>query len=71
MVAKKKPYNNDRKQRMCDPGMCDSCEYIGEGDFICNRFHDDNGNPGIFVVEKWEPNKNYMMCKKVKRNGYK
>ncbi len=50
------------KPRMCDPGMCDHCQYIGEGDFICDR---DLSDPeGVLVVEDWEPTANYLSCRK-------
>ena len=50
------------KPRMCDPGMCDHCQYIGEGDFICDR--DFSDPEGVLVVSDWEPTENYMRCKK-------
>ena len=51
------------KPRMCDPGMCDNCQYVGEGDFIC-----DNAPEGpVLVVEDWEPNENYLRCKHEQR----
>ena len=64
-MKKKKPFNGDRKQRMCDPGMCDECEYIGEGDFICTdtKVTGKGGKP-IIVVSDWENTKDYMACKK-------
>ena len=50
-------------KRKCDPGLCDHCIYIGDGDFICDRYPDENGNPAILVVENWMPNANYLKCK--------
>ena len=26
-----------RPKRLCDPGVCDCCQYIGEGDFLCDK----------------------------------
>lgn len=46
---------------MCDPGMCDHCQYIGEGDFICDEVMDDP--EGCLVVEDWEPTENYLRCR--------
>ena len=51
------------KPLMCDPGMCKHCTYVGEGDFLCDLFRDEEGHPAIFVVEDWKPNENYMKCK--------
>lgn len=36
-MKKWKPRPKSEKPRMCDPGMCDCCQYIGEGDFICDK----------------------------------
>lgn len=41
---------------MCDPGMCDECMYIGEGDFLCEKHQE-------VVVSDWTPTENYLMCK--------
>lgn len=46
MKKRKKPQHQE-KPRMCDPGMCDNCVYIGEGDFICDK---GPGEP-VIVVE--------------------
>lgn len=49
------------KPRMCDPGMCSCCQYIGDGDFICDR---NSSDPvGVLVVENWAPTKDYMQCR--------
>jgi len=65
-VTKKRRKNPHReKPRMCDPGMCDHCQYIGEGDFICDQ---DLSDPeGVLVVSDWEPTENYLKCKKGRR----
>lgn len=58
----KKRKNNRRREkpRMCDPGMCEHCQYIGEGDFIC-----DEGREGpVIVVEDWMPNENAGRCRR-------
>ena len=42
---------------MCDPGVCDECLYIGEGDFLCDRHQE-------IVVSDWTPTEEYLMCQK-------
>lgn len=37
-----------KKKKICDPGMCDECLYIGEGDFLCEKHQ-------TIVVSDWEP----------------
>ncbi len=61
---KKKRFNDDRKQRMCDPGMCDNCVYLGEGDFGCDNPRVSKGGEMVIVVSDWESTKDYMACKK-------
>lgn len=36
-MKKRKKYQHQEKPRMCDPGMCDNCSYIGDGNFICDK----------------------------------
>lgn len=58
------------KPRMCDPGMCENCTYIGEGDFICDHPAVCGKAPAAFVVEDWQPNENNLKCKRGgKSNG--
>lgn len=59
-MRKHKRYQHREKPKMCDPGMCDHCTYIGEGDFICDK---GPGEP-VIVVEDWEPNENAGRCKR-------
>lgn len=47
-------------ERICDPAVCDSCLYIGEGDFICDKHIDDPSR--VLVVDEWEPTENYLQC---------
>ena len=64
---KKKRNGYQEKPRMCDPGMCDHCTYVGEGDFICDHpvvIGNDPEMPVAFVVENWQPNENCMKCKR-------
>ena len=42
-------------KKSCDPGVCDSCLYIGDGDFLCDKHME-------VVVSDWEPTDNYLMC---------
>lgn len=48
--------------QMCDPAVCDFCQYIGEGDFICDKYIDDPDR--VVVVEDWSPTENFLQCKK-------
>lgn len=53
----KKKTDIERKQRFCDPGACDCCQYIGDGDFLCDKHQ-------TIVVSDWEPTEEYMICKR-------
>lgn len=46
-----------RPGHLCDPGMCDECLYIGEGDFLCDEHQ-------TIVVSDWEPTKDYLICER-------
>ncbi len=48
--------------RVCDPEKCDHCQYIGDGDFICDKYIHDHDR--VIVVEDWQPTENYMQCQK-------
>lgn len=48
-----------KKKRFCDPGICEHCLYICEGDFICDK----NEEP-VLVIEDWEPTEDFMWCDK-------
>lgn len=50
-----------RAEKYCDPAMCDNCIYIGEGDFICARFLDEDVYPPI-VISEWEPTEHFAQC---------
>jgi hypothetical protein len=41
--------------KFCDPGFCNFCTYIGEGDFICDKYNE-------IVVSDWEPTEDFLMC---------
>lgn len=61
-MLKRKNSNRPEKPQMCDPGMCDRCTYIGEGDFICD-LHGVGPDETVFVMEDWEPTEHYLQCK--------
>lgn len=48
--------NPYKKVRYCDPGACHCCQYIGDGDFLCEDHQE-------IVVADWEPTVAYMICK--------
>lgn len=48
---------------ICDPGVCDHCLYIGEGDFICDDFP---GEAYVAVMTDWEPTEKYLHCRRKK-----
>lgn len=43
------------RPKICDPAVCDSCQYIGEGDFYCDVHQE-------IVVSDWEPTSKFMVC---------
>lgn len=49
----------DDCEEMCDPGICDNCIYVGEGDFICDKYQ-------VAVKSDWMPTKDYLKCKEKK-----
>ena len=51
----KKGHNRPKPKSLCDPGVCDCCQYVGEGDFLCDEHME-------IVVSDWEPTVNYLMC---------
>lgn len=59
-MAKKRTIRN--RGKMCDPGLCDHCIYIGDGDFLCDKFEEKDGEPTV-IMTSWEPTENYMRCK--------
>lgn len=54
--AKKKKKRPTATPKMCDPGICDNCLYIGEGDFLCDKYQE-------IVVGDWQPTEHYLMCR--------
>lgn len=59
-MKRKKKQPTEKKPRFCDPAACDCCQYIGEGDFLCDRYME-------IVVSDWEPTEDYMICKRKRR----
>ena len=53
--SRKKAHNRPAPKKFCDPGVCDCCQYIGEGDFLCDKHME-------IVVSDWTPTENYLMC---------
>lgn len=49
------------KGKICDPGMCDECLYIGEGDFLCDKHQ-------TIVVSDWEATTDYLICERGRPN---
>lgn len=59
MAKKVKP---KKKAVFCDPAVCDCCQYIGNGDFVCDKYF-------LIVVSDWKPTAAFLMCKRRKNNG--
>ena len=55
MPKKKGRSKISRSKKFCDPSACDCCQYIGEGDFLCDEHME-------IVVSNWMPTENYLMC---------
>ncbi len=53
--SRKKAHNRPAPKKFCDPGVCDCCQYIGEGDFLCDKHME-------IVVSDWAPTEYYLMC---------
>lgn len=51
----KKAHDRFAFKKFCDPGVCDCCQYIGEGDFLCDKHME-------IVVSDWTPTESYLMC---------
>lgn len=50
------------KKMTCDPGVCDYCQYLEDGDFLCEKYME-------IVVEDWEPTRYFQMCMKKSHSG--
>ena len=49
-MAKVKPKKQKKQKLMCNPAVCDNCQYICEGDFLCDKYEE-------LVVSDWQPNR--------------
>ena len=56
-------------ERICDPAICDCCQYVGEGDFICDRHINDENPRLILVIDEWEPTESYLQCLQDETSG--
>ena len=48
-----------KRPKWCDPAVCDCCQYLGEGDFLCDKYME-------IVVSDWEPTEDYLLCEQIK-----
>lgn len=60
-MGTKKRKQKNRSDKYCDPAICENCIYIGEGDFICDRFPDEVGHSSV-VISEWEPTEHFARC---------
>lgn len=56
-MSKKNKRRTPKKEKFCDPAVCDHCQYICEGDFLCDKYD-------TLVVSDWEPTEDYLKCEK-------
>ena len=56
----------NKRHAMCGT-QCDNCNYIGDGDFICELHIEDPDK--ALVIEDWQPTDNYMQCRKRGNNA--
>lgn len=61
MPKKVKP---KKKELFCDPAVCPNCQYICEGDFIC-----DKKPVPVVVMSDWSPTDSYLWCKRRRVDG--
>ena len=59
MAKRRAKRKTSKPRKFCDPGVCDCCQYIGEGDFLCAVATDKHME---IVVSDWTPTENYLMC---------
>jgi len=55
-VSRKNRSKEIKPKKFCDPAICDCCQYIGEGDFLCDKHME-------IVVSDWAPTENFLMCR--------
>lgn len=68
MRRKGSHFKQTKQKHICDPGMCDHCIYIGEGDFLCDHPKLSDGGKPVLVVSDWQNTAAYMACKYASRN---
>ena len=51
-----------KRQKLCDPAICSCCQYVGEGDFLCDRYMK-------IVVSDWVPTEDHLLCEHKKRRN--
>lgn len=54
-MSKKDRRSKSKAKKLCDPAVCDCCQYVGVGDFLCDEHME-------IVVSDWKPTENYLMC---------
>lgn len=64
-MKKRKRKMPHEKPLFCDPGMCNSCQYIGEGDFVCESREDGP----VLVVVNWQSTEESKCCPKRQRRN--
>ena len=65
MKCKVKKVKRGRRM-ICDPGGCDHCIYVGEGDFLCDNTDDE---AYVVVMSDWEPTEQYPHCLRKREGG--
>lgn len=55
-MSRNKRNKHSGAQKICAPAVCDCCQYIGEGDFLCDKHME-------IVASDWVPTENYLMCR--------
>lgn len=46
-------------RKLCDPQMCSHCDYVGDGDFLCDDYP---GEAYVVVISDWEQTDHYLHC---------
>ncbi len=55
-MSRKGKRKKSKPQRFCAPAVCDCCQYVGEGDFLCDEHME-------IVVSNWVPTESYLICR--------
>ena len=67
MARKKQPKQEREKPRICDPFMCERCESLGNGYFLCT--YDPKQPNGVLVVKNWDATSHHLWCKRRSRDN--